>query len=397
MPCIFNKAAVLLGKASLHASLHNLKQNRTKALKDKRSYDRHGALLLSPCPKPQNAAGTSQPAVAPVLVVKPTGQTSAQRNAERAYAREAASHAVTKLQRDDARAHLGCESAARAEAQLHAAEASRLSKLVVRLQKELADRISPEQQQVLVADLSLAKRQLRTTKRQLESAETKSARIVGAFKLERDAAMAACNEQAAKCKRYAAKEASTAKVLEKAAGLRSSAAVVDAERRAAAAAAEVERLERSVSSLHSQCESKRSAALTRQVRLEEQCLGERARADSALKSLSELHIGEKCAAADMARLQCNLTSAFATIQTEREQAAVAQAFAAAEAKRDAEFAAAVDVKKMKEGMVHAVLDDPKNLSPIFQQIVSAVHATIPPGGMLLLPAVSSDKNGVITN
>eukprot|EP00965_Chrysotila_dentata_P103598 3419271-Pleurochrysis_carterae.AAC.3 len=54
--------------------------------------------------------------------------------------------------------------------------------------------------------------------------------MVAAIKREQDAAVAACNKQAATCKRYAAKEVCAAKVLEKAAGLRSSAAVVDAER-----------------------------------------------------------------------------------------------------------------------------------------------------------------------
>eukprot|EP00965_Chrysotila_dentata_P122964 4064352-Pleurochrysis_carterae.AAC.1 len=142
MPCVFKRAANLLGRSTLQTSLRNLKlKYAPKAQKDKRTNVRFGELLLSEWPQPQQAAAggsTSNPVMHPaVLVVKPVGKSSAERNAERAYMREAAAHAKTKLDRDSARLIAGREGAARAEFELQAAEAKRLSKLVKRLQADL--------------------------------------------------------------------------------------------------------------------------------------------------------------------------------------------------------------------------------------------------------------------
>eukprot|EP00965_Chrysotila_dentata_P232820 6199215-Pleurochrysis_carterae.AAC.2 len=375
---VYDRVASLLDKASLQASLRNVKSKQAPRLqKDKRSSERFGAFLLSPWPKTQYTSGTSSSTAPPVLLVKAAGKTRAERNSERAYARKAASRAVTKLQRDEARLRLAHERAAREEVELQAVEAVTAGQA--------------SQQQVLLSDLSLAQRQLRTSERQLEDVGSKTAKIIAEFKRQRDAAIKARDEQSKRCEGYVTSERAAAKMLEKVHGLRSSAAVVDAERRAAAATVEAERLERAVVSLQSERDSERSTAKSRQSQLREAFLSQRARADSALESVDVLETRGKIAATDMAQLQCDLTAAFAKNETDREQSRAAQALAVtqakceaevavAKAKREAEVAAAAaEVSQVKEQMVHAVLDDPKNLSPNSGRILSAAIAAIPPG------------------
>eukprot|EP00965_Chrysotila_dentata_P013889 460872-Pleurochrysis_carterae.AAC.1 len=230
--------------------------------------------------------------------------------------------------RDAAREGWAKTSAECNELRLQASEAARLAKLVARLQKELAGKIDVTEQRVLEAQVLEADRKLRASVRQQEDADARSRPVVEQFR--RQCAAAEADRQTFDRERaqFTEREKATKKSLQKAASLCSSASVVDAELRTAQAAAELERLQRSVASLQAQRSMHESAAQS-----------ESARAAVAELEAAAIREWPTCTDAEMTSLQRDLSHAFFAMHAAQQDTEVEKASAVAAAQRAAEFTA----------------------------------------------------------
>eukprot|EP00965_Chrysotila_dentata_P257206 6212807-Pleurochrysis_carterae.AAC.1 len=397
-PCIYKKAALLLGRATLQHTLRVAEGTLEKHNKKMRSKEPLGNFLLSSWPAARGASSSSATSagVQHYVVVKVVGKTKEQRAVERSVVRETAKHAKTKWERDFAREGWANSSVECDELRLQASEAGRLRKLVARLQKELAGKIDVDHQRVLEAQVLEADRKLRASLRQQEDAETKSSRILQHFRFARLAAEAERLALEKERARLLEREQAVAKQLEKAASMRSNASVVDAELRAEKATAEVERLEGSLVSMEAARKAGDLAARSRESELLFACETESSRAAAAQLEAAAVKTQLDCTNAEKALLQRDLLQAFDEMRTAQQNAECNQANAVVAAQRKAELAAAQQVATLQDDMVRATLKNPKELSATAARIFAAVVASLQAGEVRRVQGISLGKDGVIT-
>eukprot|EP00965_Chrysotila_dentata_P081850 2701342-Pleurochrysis_carterae.AAC.1 len=337
--------------------------------------------LLGDWPQPSHRStphasfSSSACCAAPTLTLQPVAHTKSQRSLERALVREVRAHAETKLK-------LAAKTASESKLALKLKNVSselsalqQLQKAGTRLVEQLKKRPTEEVHQTLLADLHRAEQKMRSMQRQAEDAASRGARAAASLIKERDAACKLAKQKEKECAAARQKGEASEKLahaaVRKAEMIRSGAAAVTAEKRAAAAEAQVEALQMAAHIQEAELLSAKASASLRQQSLLQACEAATREAESARSITDDLRSVAASNSEEIRVLQRDLSSSFAEMEAMKSAFAMEKELAVTEVKAACAKETALAVTEVKDNMVRTALLHPDKICSQSHDIVSA--------------------------
>eukprot|EP00965_Chrysotila_dentata_P217551 6190067-Pleurochrysis_carterae.AAC.2 len=381
----YRQTGELLGRESLRTALQRAEKHVHKIRR--KSDAELGEFLLAPWPQQQQSRASSSASSYPgpphkTLLLQPVAATRSERALERRLAYEIRMHARTRIQLETAAAAAATFSARNETIQVKEMRINELERLVIKLESKLAKAPSMEAHETLKADLGRAHRNGRAVQRQHEDADARGARVLARLRKERDAAVVQVEEKQKLCnsmqKKLELSAENTAACVRRVGAIRSGAATLVAEKRAAAAEAREAELLKAADLHDAEKKSVECRAAAGQAALD----AANADVKEARGLVSELRLRLSSKSAEINALKCDLAKSFQdmgnmkqALEVEKEEAVLTAQAAGAAATKQA-------VLEVKDNMVINAVSDPHNLCRHSKDIFNAGLKPFAAGSML---------------